>query len=53
MKKQDPAIVKLVNRFDQELKNRLEADMKMVQRIKYNIIGRINPEANITRLSIA
>lgn len=46
-------IINMVNRFDQELKKKIEADLKAVQRIKHNIIGKINPEANITVLSIA
>ncbi len=55
MKQQDTTttIIKLVTRFDKELKKQIEADLKVVERIKHNIIGRINPELNITTLFIA
>ncbi|GAB2705873.1 hypothetical protein GCM10027037_34870 [Mucilaginibacter koreensis] len=47
------AIVSLANRIDKELKALLEADLKAIRKVQYNIIGTINPEANITQLSIA
>ncbi|WP_462266486.1 hypothetical protein [Mucilaginibacter sp.] len=47
------AIVKLANRIDNELKALLEADIKAIRKIQHNIIGTINPEANIFRPFVA
>ncbi len=47
------SIIKFANRVDGELKKILEADIKAIKKIHHNIIGTINPEANITQLFIA